>query len=247
MILLIFITISSALTMLNPYYQELRSGEIILINSYPNIPIILEFNPKENGESYDIYTLDLPNDWITNPPSRFQNPIRIIITPSDNSLGEYIIPITFIDEYEINPLPNKTIFLNINISRDLFNITVDKNIKGNYKQPVRFKINIKTKAPATYIISAKSYNNRFFREVYVKDIIEQQIEFIYPFEGKYDIELEVKPKYSKSLSYKTNLTAEIKEDIFRDFEAYRYGALLFFQQNSITASFINLIYQFLNR
>lgn len=247
MYILIIILLAYGSSLISPYQQQLQDGSIIYITTYPNIPVILEFNPKIGQESYDIYHIGLPEGWGTNPPSRFQNPIRILITPSDDSLGEYIIPITFIDEYEYQPLPNRTILVYMNVSRDLYNVQVDKEVQGNFRQPVRFNVKIDSKTPNTYTISAKSYNNRFFREVYVKDSLIQQIEFIYPFEGKFAIEIEVKPKYSKTMSYVTTINATITGDIFRDFEAYRYGGLLFFQHNSIVASIVNLIYQFLNR
>lgn len=247
MYILILIILSYSISLISPYEQKLQDGAVIYLTTYPNIPLVLEFDPKVGKDSYDVYIIDLPEGWATNPLSRFQNPIRILITPSDNSLGEYIIPITFIDEYEINPLPNITVFLYVNVSRDMYRVYVDKDIQGNFRQPVRFNVRIDSKTPNTYIISAKSYNNRFFREVYVKSNFTQQIEFIYPFEGIFQIDIEVKPKYSKTMNYQTIVNATITGDIFRDFEAYRYGGLLFFQYNSIVASMVNLIYQFLNR
>ncbi|MEM0455904.1 MAG: hypothetical protein QXL02_01640 [Candidatus Anstonellales archaeon] len=242
--LLIFILITYSSQNIIPINKDMN---IIEATTYPTIPVILEFDPKVGDREYDIYEMELPEGWVSNSPARFQNPIRIIITPPDTSAGLYIIPIRFIDEYEINPLPTKTVLVYVNVSRDLFRVRTEGEITGNYKQPVRFRVEIESKAPATYIIEARSYNNRFLKEVYVKDRYGQLIEFIYPFEGDFKIDLEVRPKYSSTMKYRTEIIAKIREDLFMDFQAYKYGALLYFQQNSLIASILNILYQLLNR
>lgn len=246
-ITILFIIASFGIQMISPHSITLEDGDTVIIQAYPNVPIVLEFNPKLQDREYDVYEITVPEGWNTNPIARFQNPIRIIITPSDRSAGLYVIPIKFIDEQNINPLPAKSIILYVNVSRDMFSVSVDRKIQGNYRQPVRFKVAINTKVPFTYIIEAKSHNNRFLKEVYVRDRYEQTIEFIYPFEGEFDIDIEVRPKYSNTMKYRQKLTANIKEDIFMDFQAYKYGALLYFQQNSVIASLLNILYQLLNR
>ncbi|MCS7122616.1 MAG: hypothetical protein NZ908_01515 [Candidatus Micrarchaeota archaeon] len=233
--------------MLSPYSTVLDDGVVVMVQGYPNVPIVLEFSPKLEDREYDVYEIDLPSGWNTNPIARFQNPIRIIITPSDRSAGLYVIPIKFIDEQNINPLPAKTIILYVNVSRDMFTVSTDRRVQGNYRQPVRFKVSVDTAVPFTYIIEARSHNNRFLKEVYIRDRYEQTIEFIYPFEGEFDIDIEVRPKYSNTMKYRQKITAIIKEDIFMDFQAYKYGALLYFQQNSVIASLLNILYQLLNR
>jgi hypothetical protein len=244
MIIILFLMLSYAIFNYD-YNRDFPNGSFINIQGYPISVITLDFKRDIPEGSYKTFKAILPDDWKTDEKIFYSNPIRVIISPSPTSIGNYIIPVTFYDPDYPN-LPNTTIFLNITIKRDVFSLNFPKKIAGNYKQPIRFQLEILSKEPAVYVIEVSSYNNFFKKEIFIKDRYIQTIELIYPYPANFNTTIKVYPKYAENLAEIHVIETEVYDNIFKDFQAINYGILVYYHYNYLLQAFISIFYQILN-
>lgn len=240
--LIVFASVFYAIPMLEPFQKEISEGETIDIGEIgpgQTISLSLDGRPKTGGMyglggAYEIAkAVDLPDGWSAKQSDWAGIPLHVQITAGKYAPeGEYKIKVQVLDEMD-EQLGNITFFVNIKITHDVLDASVDSNTKEvMVGQPARFYITVSNKASTGDVFSISSSNVpkwAFKRSIYVpaKSSKTIQYEVASDEEEQYYPVISVASDASPLISETINTTVNVNSGLIADYKATNNGMLFF--------------------
>ena len=178
----------------------------------------------------------LPAGWQVDPSPYYENPMKIKIKIAPDSFdGEYNLTLVAVDEGNYDGLGNMTFHAIVNVSRDVFEISVEPSrVETGVGQPAVYYVKIRNTGVASDPFEIKVRDGdlpawRFKRTV----LVNYGSERIIPYEVVLDEEserifhIEVVSLSSPVIRKEMSLVIDSKSSLVADWKATTHGVLIF--------------------
>lgn len=255
-LILMVLSITFAVQMLEPVSKDLESGEEIFLGTIgPGQTLELSIDPwiyDSSGEyiaHYDLATaVELPEGWKSQQSKLYGDPLHMTITaPSDEAEGSYQIGIGVLDEDQAEEVEDLVFIGVVKVEYDIMDIDVQpQTITTGANQPAKFYITIMNKGSASDVFEVGSENIpkwSFKKYIYIPPMSSKTIvyEIVETEEETFNPIVNVVSTSSGIIKEKKNLTLEVHTDLMNDYKAVNHGTPIFPILEEVIFAFMGLL------
>ena len=234
-------------TALEPVKKTLYPGETIAVGKAgPGQTVYLVIDRASDGgncpnnfcpDGWDtVVATEIPEGWSVEPSPMQETPmkLKIKIAP-DAADGEYNLTLSVVDEGNYNQLGNMTIYATVEVSRDVFDISVDPTrVETGVGQPAIYNIRISNTGAASDPFEVRVKEGdipawRFRKTALVNYGSERTIpyEVVLNEEGERIFTIEVTSPSSPQIHKEMDVVIDSRSNIISDWKATTHGVLIF--------------------
>ncbi|MEM2963017.1 MAG: hypothetical protein QXN01_00795 [Candidatus Anstonellales archaeon] len=229
--------------MLEPYFRNLRHGDVINIGEMgPGQTIAISVKPEVSvggkfgqGGVYDqLIITDAPPQWKFKNSKLTSSPLQAEFSaPPDAQEGEYDVKLRILDEENREELGFLDFTAKVVIKKDLLSMDITPTTKQtNAGQPAKFSITLTNKGNANDVFELRSEGFRewkFKKELFLPAKTSKTIsyEVVGNEEGNYKVDIIAVSKSSHAVSDKKTVTVLIHTNLLSDYKAINNGVLIF--------------------
>lgn len=249
--ILMLISISFSVEMLEPVNKEIVPGEEIFLGTIgPGQTLQLNMNPwiyegEEYVAHYDLAVAeDLPDGWKSTDSKLYGDPLQVTISASEKeSEGMYEVKVIIIDAKKVNG----TVLTNesaegvhdvefkgiIQVQHEIMDVNIEpKEIVTGANQPSKYYITITNKGSASDVFKISSNNIpkwTFEKLVYIPPKSSKTViyEIVESEEEIFHPIITVVSTSSSIIEKEEELTFTVQSDLFSDFKAVNNGISIF--------------------
>lgn len=192
----------------------------------------------------------LPLGWEVEPSPYYENPMKVKIKIAPDAFdGEYNLTLVAVDEGNYNGLGNMTFYAVVNVSRDVFEISVDPTrVETGVGQPAIYNVRIRNTGAASDPFEIKVTEGdlpawRFKKTVLVNYGSERVIpyEVVLDEENEKTFHIEVTSLSSQLIHKDMSVVIDSKSSLVSDWKATTHGLLIFPVVEQIAYAVVGLL------
>jgi hypothetical protein len=178
----------------------------------------------------------LPSGWLVEPSPYYENPMKVKIKIAPDAYdGQYNLTLVAVDEGNYNGLGNMTFYAIVNVSRDVFEISVDPTrVETGVGQPALYNIRIRNTGAASDPFEIKAREGDLPAWNFKKSVlVNYGSERVIPYEVVLDEEnvkvfnIEVTSLSSPLINKDMSVVIDSKSSLVTDWKATTHGVLIF--------------------